>query len=324
MRVLLVNPQYPISETPSPPLSLAVLAAALEAEGIDVEVLDLAVVPYRKAAFQSLLARFSPRIVGVTCVTMTFPAAARIVRAVKRATPDVLTVMGGPHVSFRAAATLRQVPELDFVCRGEGENTLLALCRAAADGTPVSDVPGLVWRNGRGTVDSGFPAPPVDLDAAPAPARHLLPLGRYRALGLPVSMTTSRGCPFQCIFCTGRKMSGGRIRFRDPDRVVDEMAGLGEFGFHQINVADDLFTARHDHCLAICRRIEKRRLSLRWTCFSRVDTVTERVVAALAAAGCHTISFGVESGDPDILQTARRGSPRTRSSQRFRSAQRPA
>jgi radical SAM superfamily enzyme YgiQ (UPF0313 family) len=85
--------------------------------------------------------------------------------------------------------------------------------------------------------------PPADLDELALPARHLIPLGRYRALGMPISMTTSRGCPFKCIFCVGRKMVGARVRYRDPVRVVDEMQGLSSLGFHQINLADDLFTA---------------------------------------------------------------------------------
>jgi radical SAM superfamily enzyme YgiQ (UPF0313 family) len=307
MRVLLVNPPYPISETPSPPLSLALLGAALEKAGAVVEILDLAVVPYRESEIESILSRLSPQVAGVTCVTMTVKSALQIVRAIKRLAPEVLTVMGGPHVSFCAGNTLEQLPELDCICRGEGENSLVALCRAVADGDGFSAVPGLVWRNGGALVENSRSENPVDLDALPPPARHLLPLGRYRALGLPPSMITSRGCPFSCIFCVGRKMGGRRVRYRNPERVADEMAGLAGLGFHQINVADDLFTADADHCLRVCRSIGRRGLSISWTCFSRVDTVSERLLSALAGAGCHTVSFGVESADPGILKTVKKG-----------------
>ncbi len=307
MRVLLINPQYPIAETPSPPLALAVLAGVLEKAGIEVKVVDFVVAPYGKARLAGILDRFSPRIVGLTCVTMNFHAAARIVRTVKKLAPGALTVMGGPHVSFCAETTLRRLPELDCVCRGEGERTVAALCRAVGNGADLSAVPGLTWRGRDGLVQNGASDRPVDLDALPAPARHLLPLGRYRALGLPVSMVSSRGCPFHCIFCVGRKMGGGRVRYRSPDRVADEMADLARLGFHQINMADDLFTADPGRCRSVCRCIAHRGIPVSWTCFARVDTVTEPVVEALVAAGCHTISFGVESADAGILKTAKKG-----------------
>ena len=82
-------------------------------------------------------------------------------------------------------------------------------------------------------------------------------MGRYLALGMPITMTTSRGCPFQCIFCVGRKMVGARVRYRNPEKVVDELAYLHGLGFQQINIVDDLFTASRDHCLAVCRKYEK-------------------------------------------------------------------
>jgi radical SAM superfamily enzyme YgiQ (UPF0313 family) len=307
MRVLLINPEYPIAETPSPPLALAVLAAALEQAGVEVEVLDLVVHPYSETTLESVLARFSPQIAGVTCVTMNVHAAVKVVGAVKRMAPEVLTVMGGPHVSFCAVETLQSITPLDCICRGEGEHCMTALCRAAAEGVDFSAVPGLVWRDGETVIENDVSAPPVDLDAAGPPARHLLPLGRYRALGLPVSMITSRGCPFHCIFCVGRKMGGARIRYRNPEMVAAEMAHLAALGFHQINLADDLFTADPHRCRRICRRIRETGISPSWTCFGRVDTMTEKLAVDLSSAGCHTISFGVESADAGILKTARKG-----------------
>jgi len=307
MRVLLINPSYPISETPSPPLSLAVLAAALEQAGIEAAVCDYVVHPYRQKDLEAAIHRFDPQIAGITCVTMTFLDAAEIVRDLKQMAPDVLTVMGGPHVSFAAEKTLRDLPALDFVAKGEGEKTLVALARAVAAGADFSQVSGLVWRRDDRIVDNGFPRHRVDLRTMAPPSRRHLDLGRYRALGLPVSMITSRGCPHTCIFCVGRKMVGPRVRYRDPVMVVQEMADLSRYGFHQINLADDLFTADSGHCIEVCRQIRKKRLRLSWTSFARVDTVTPDLAEELASAGCHTLSFGVESADPGILKTARKG-----------------
>jgi radical SAM superfamily enzyme YgiQ (UPF0313 family) len=307
MRVLLINPYYPISETPSPPLGLAYLAAALSASGVEVKILDLVVYPYSPSRLRSLLESFNPQIAGITAVTMTVDHAVQVIKDVKSIHPDILTVMGGPHVSFCAPDTLQNHPELDIIVLGEGERTLVELTRAVAQGNGWERIEGLAYRR---ESEICFTAPRAliqDLDTLPVPARQLLPLGRYRALGMPITMTTSRGCPFKCIFCAGRKMVGARVRYRHPAKVVDELEYLSRLSFHQINIADDLFTANHNHCLAICDEIIKRGLQLRWTSFARVDTVSEEILAKMKAAGCSAVSFGIESGNPAILKTIKKG-----------------
>ncbi|VEN72574.1 B12-binding domain-containing radical SAM protein [Candidatus Desulfarcum epimagneticum] len=305
MRVLLINPSYPISETPSPPLGPAFLAAALEEAGVEVKLLDFVVFPYDKPSLEAELADFAPDMAGLTSVTMNFENAAAVLKDIKAIDPDIKTVMGGPHVTFLARQVLDENPALDFVAVGEGEKTLVELSEAVDSGRIPRDVPGLFYRDGAGIRDSGkreF----ADLNSLPMPARHLLPLGRYRALGMPVSMTTSRGCPFQCIFCAGRKMVGAKFRRRDPVRVVDELEYLDSLDFHQINIADDLFTANKSHCLAICREITRRNLAPRWTSFARVDTVSPEILDAMKSAGCSAVSFGVESANRDILAAIRK------------------
>jgi anaerobic magnesium-protoporphyrin IX monomethyl ester cyclase len=307
VRFLLINPYYSISETPSPPLGLAYLAAALERAGVKVKILDFVVFPYSKEALESTLTRFAPHMVGVTAVTMTFDHAVSVLRDVKSINSDILTVMGGPHVTFCARDSMEQFPEVDFVVLGEGEETVTELAREAGDGREWSRINGLVYRHGPEITVTGHRSTQVDVDALPPPARYLLPLGRYRALGMPISMTTSRGCPFKCIFCVGRKMVGPKVRYRSPEKIVDELEYLSGLNFHQINIADDLFTARKRHCLEVCREITERKLDIRWSCFARVDTVSRDVLAKMKETGCCAISFGVESGNPEILRTIKKG-----------------
>jgi anaerobic magnesium-protoporphyrin IX monomethyl ester cyclase len=307
MRILLINPFYPISETPSPPLGLAYLAAALEAAGMEVRVLDLVVRPFTVEMLAEVLAEFRPRIVGATAVTMTVDAALAVIADVKRLRPDVVTVVGGPHVTFCAAETLAACPALDVVAIGEGEETVVDLGRAVRAGTGLAGVRGIVFREGGGVRVTARRRRIRDLDRLPLPARHLLPLGRYRALGMPISMITSRGCPHRCIFCVGRRMVGARMRLRTPVRVVDELEAIAALGFHQVNIADDLFTADAGRCAAVCDEILRRGLNLRWTAFARVDTVDRELLARMRAAGCTAVSFGIESGNPGILKTVRKG-----------------
>jgi radical SAM superfamily enzyme YgiQ (UPF0313 family) len=305
-RVLLINPFYPIDENPTPPLGLAFLAAALEEAGAEVQVLDFVVFPYSPDVLADRIHGFQPHLVGITAVTMTFDNAIAVVRDAKRVDPGVTTVMGGPHVTFRAKETLSEHPALDVVVMGEGEETVVALARTIAGGDSPDRIRGLAFRNGNG-IQCTEPRPLTDLDRLPTPARHRIPLGRYRALNLAVSMTSSRGCPFKCIFCVGRKMVGARVRYRNPVRVVDELAYLAGLGFLQINMADDLFTARASHCNAVCDEILRRGLKIKWTSFARVDTVSLPVLKKMRAAGCTAVSFGLETGNRDILKTIRKG-----------------
>jgi anaerobic magnesium-protoporphyrin IX monomethyl ester cyclase len=306
MRFLLINPYYPISETPSPPLGLAYLGAALEQAGIEVRLLDLVVFPYSKEILASVLQEFSPDFVGITAVTMTFDSAAEVIKDVKAIDPAIRTVIGGPHVSFCAEETMRALPELDFVCLGEGEESIVELVRAAGNNCCWDKAKGIVYRHGYEIKSTGFRDPIRDIDAIPAPARSLIPLGRYRSLHMPISMTTSRGCPFQCIFCVGRQMVGPRVRYRSPAHVVDELAYLHGLKFHQINIADDLFTANKKRCLAVCDEIIQRQLKTKWTCFGRVDMVSPQTLERMKQAGCDAICFGVESANAAILKTIKK------------------
>ncbi|MBT4522857.1 MAG: B12-binding domain-containing radical SAM protein [Halieaceae bacterium] len=306
MRVLLINPFYPLTEMPSPPLGLAYVAGAFAEAGAEVRVLDLVVEAYSELKLEQLLGDFNPNIVGITSVTMTYNSACELLKIVKKLRPEITTLMGGPHVTFNARASLRDHPELDMAVLGEGEATIAELCKSFSSGSNLASIAGLAYRDDQGIRITETRASSLNVNSAPMPARHLLPMGRYKALGLAASMITSRGCPFKCVFCVGRKMSGAKVRYRDPISVVDEMEHLSREGFVQINIADDLFTAKKKHCYAICDEIVRRGLTIPWTVFSRANTISAELLSRLKQAGCAHISFGFESGNEDILKTVQK------------------
>jgi anaerobic magnesium-protoporphyrin IX monomethyl ester cyclase len=286
---------------------LCYVAAACEAARARTIILDYIVSRYTPEKLAAALDRFKPDAVGATSVTMNFDAAIGIIRDVKAHDPAIVTMMGGPHVSFDAANTLRRYPDLDLAVIGEAEHTLAELIPAIHDRAAWSAIRGIAFRLEDRIVIT--PARPLieDLDSLPLPARHLLPMSRYQALGFPVSIVTSRGCPNQCIFCLGRRMVGQKARFRGAGRVVDEIEHILSYGFTRINIADDLFTASRRRVEELCRHITDRGVRFDWSAFARVNTVDPEMLKTMRAAGCDSISFGIESADPGILRTVRKG-----------------
>ncbi len=301
MKVALIAPPYPLAEAPSPPLGICYVAAACQAAGAEVKIFDYIVGRYTPEKLCRQVEAFQPDVVGATSVTLNFLAGAEILKTVKQHFPAVVTMMGGPHVSFDAENTLVRFPEIDLIVVGEAEKTLMQWLPAAKNRAAWHGIRGLAFFADNAFVFTGAGELIADLDALPLPARHLLPLSRYKALGFPISIITSRGCPNKCIFCLGRKMVGAKVRYRDPVQVADEIETLLADGFERINVADDLFTANKKRVAAVCGEILRRELRLGWSAFARVDTVDEETLGIMKKAGCDAVSFGIESGNPEML-----------------------
>lgn len=307
VRIAFIAPPYPLSEAPSPPLGLSYAAAACASAGAEVAIFDYIVRRYTPEKLQEDLDAFDPDVVGATSVTMNFLSAAEIIREAKRLKPSVLTLMGGPHVSYDIEGTLRRFPEVDVIVFGEGEETLMEFLPRIEEPDAWPRIKGIAFRRGEEIVKT--PARPLieDLDSLPLPARHLLPMSRYLALGFPAGIITSRGCPNQCIFCLGRRMVGARVRPRSPQKVADEIEALLDYGFTRINITDDTFTANRERVKALCGEIKRRGIRFDWSAFSRVNTVDPEILAIMRDAGCDSISFGIESGNPEMLRRIRKG-----------------
>ena len=307
MKIAFIATPYPLEEAPSPPLGLTYAAAACEAAGATVRIFDYIVSKYSPGKLHAALDAFKPDVVGAGPVTMNFPDAARILRDAKQHQPSLITMMGGPHVSFDIERSFRVLPELDLVVVGEGEQTMMELAPVIADRDAWSGIRGIAFREGDEIVTTDQRDLIEDLDSLPLPARHLLPISRYQALGYPVSIITSRGCPNKCIFCLGRRMVGYKGRFRKASLVVDEIEHIISLGFTRINVADDLFTANKERVRELCKEIKRRGVNFGWTAFARVNTVDLETLAVMRDAGCDCVSFGIESGNPETLKRVRKG-----------------
>ncbi len=301
MKVAIIAPPYPLEEAPAPPLGVTYVAAAFEQAGADVRIFDYIVNRYTPEKLKEEMDRFKPDAVGATSVTLNFPAAAEILCTAKRHRPDIVTLMGGPHVSFWEKGTLDTYPGIDLVVCGEAEKTIPELMPCLEDRKGWEKVRGIAFRSGKDVVRTEPQELIADLNTLPLPARHLLPMSRYQALGYPVSIITGRGCPYACIFCQGRRMVGRKLRQRDPGKVVDEIEEILSYGINRINVADDLFASSRERVKAVCGEIQKRRLKFTWSAFARVNTVDREMLEIMRDTGCDSISYGVESGNQEML-----------------------
>ena len=306
MKVALIAPPYPLSEMPSAPLGLCYVAAAFESADAEVIILDYIVRKYTPEKLFNELSAFQPDIIGITSVTMNFNQAVSILKTAKTMFPEAITVMGGPHVTFDYDDTLKENKEIDLIVIGEGEQTIMELVPLIRDREAWHTIKGIAYMDGDHvtvTPKRGFIK---DIDSLPFPSRHLLPISRYLALGLPISIITSRGCPNRCIFCQGPLMVGKKIRNRDQKLVLDEIEMLLSYGFDRINFSDDFFTSNPKRVRQFCEEISKRGLKFGWTVFARADSVNVELLTLMRDHGCDMVFFGVESGNQEMLNRIRK------------------
>jgi radical SAM superfamily enzyme YgiQ (UPF0313 family) len=297
-----------------PPLGLSYLAATLEKEGFDVEILDNYLLEKPIDYIKQRVSDINPKMVGITCSSVTYQQSIETAKAIKEIHPSCKVVMGGPHPSCMPESMLTH-PEIDYVVLGEGEQALVELSKSILKENTknVKNVPNLAYRENGKIVKT--PLRFIDnLDQVPYAARHLLPIHLYdRTIEFlevtPVdTMNIIRGCPYECIWCNVNQIFGKKARSFSPQRVIGEVNYLvSEYGTKGIYFVGDLFTLYKDKTEKICELIKKYKLDIEWVCDTRVDLVSRELLRTMRDAGCKTIWFGVESGSPKILKKIKRG-----------------
>ena len=302
MDVLLVNPCFN-GQAEIPPLGLMYVAAALPAENCRVEILDLDLYP-ASTAVPKLAARLHddrPRIVGVTALSNSFAAARSVCRQVKEAAPEIITVLGGIHGTLLYEDILRECEEIDVVVRGEGEAAFPELVAAVAAGKTLDGMAGISFRrSGKPVHNPGRELAP-ELDTLPLPAHHLVENDRYRTRNI----SSSRGCPHHCRFCSIRALYDGAIRIRSVGSLIEEIQVLLRQGAKRIMFTDDNFTSRSRRVAELCDAIIAAGLHRQCEFYiqGRIDDFCRRPVMAqwLSNAGFKAVYVGAESGAEEIL-----------------------
>lgn len=294
------------------PISLPLVAAALEEQGHQARILDCVADDITVGGLEEELKAASPDLVVFNMSTATSGSDMKVIDRLRAATRAHLTVIGN-HPTSLPEEVLRGCA-LDSVIRREPERTAQALAAALEKETGLSGVLGLSWKNAEGRVIHNADRPfEENLDALPFADRSLLHNEKYTlpVLNEPYTLiVSSRGCPHGCVYCTAWQYYGRKVRTRSPANVVDEMETcLRDQGVRNFTMWSDTFNQSRGFVLGICSEIRKRGLEkrARWMTNSRVDHMDREVLSAMKAAGCIGISYGVESGVDEILRAIHKG-----------------
>jgi len=323
-----------------PQVSLAQMGALLH-DAYSIQIVDANAERMSWPEFTKILDKYQPKyyLTQVTAPTLEndmygcFLAHAR----------GALSIAFGTHVTPIPKETMRAYPALDFILVGEPDLSLRDLLdnledrvdrrpphieRLFEDHDPnyqparqpdgelnMHAIKGLAWRENGQTDEDGivinFTRPFIkDLNTLPHPLHEQLPWQKYRMpliKGPFTFIVTSRGCPAGCTYCIKHVSYQFSVRLREPQHIMEELWQLKKMGLNSVHMYADLFTVNREQVMELCKLMIEQNINLKWTCNSRVDYVDEEMLQMMAKAGNWLISWGIESGNEQILRHARKG-----------------
>lgn len=337
MKILLIYPPTTVyGEDPSKggqvvPLGLAYVAAVCEKNGYETKIFDFSASDHieedlatnsiyygtPKDEIRRQIKEFAPDIIGIQCMYTAYANDAYdIARIVKEINNQTLVVMGGAHASACPEAVLEE-KGVDIVVIGEGEETFLEIVKRYENRQGLSDIIGTAVRiNGQAVINPSRPFI-KDIDTIPFPARHLLPLERYieKFKNATFNMCpstfviTSRGCPYNCRFCSIKSIWGRTWRYHGPKRVVDEIEDvIKKYGVGEIHFVDDNISTKIERLIAICDELIKRKIDIKWTTPNGVAiwTLTQEALDKMKRSGCYRLTFGIETACEETREYIRK------------------
>ncbi|MBI4843123.1 MAG: cobalamin B12-binding domain-containing protein [Nitrospirae bacterium] len=291
----------------TPPLGLLYIQAAVEHSAHESIFLDgdLEEWDHKETAMQAL--SHNPGLIALQGMTFTFPDAYRVAKEIKLLNPDAKVLVGGPHPTIYPIETAK-LEHIDFAFAGEGEFDFIAFLDVFRDINARTAVPGIASKNGNEVIYTPSRGLLKNLDSVYFPARKSSKYNNYTSVlakSNPITtMITSRGCPFNCVFCN---RMGRQYRFHSAGYVLDEIEDILSLGIKEIFIHDDTFTLKRERVKAICEGIIDRGYNFSWEARTRIDCVDKELISLMSKAGCHRLSFGIESGSEKVLKSMRKG-----------------
>ncbi len=325
MKILLINPpRFQKVETTIPtfinnkrgelpPLGLLYLASSIKSKtSHDVKILDCSLLKLSYENIKSEILDYKPDVVGISIITFLLIDSLKIAEITKNCekilNKDIDVIAGGPHVIIYPEETAQQ-KNIDFALSGEAEFTIIDFLNYKNDVSKLSEIPGIYFIDDENNMVKGPQFKYIEnLDSIPLPDRRLLDYKKYSSIlsneGLLTTMMTSRGCPYQCIFC---ERLGKKFRAHSADYVLREIENCLDLGIKEIFFHDDTFAVSKKRVMEICQQIKERKLKFIFDLRSHINTIDEELLVALKSAGCKRISYGIESGVQRIIKRIKKG-----------------
>lgn len=307
LRSLSVESEIPRQQ--SPHIGIGYLLATAKLTGLQAKYIDM--VAYGVSTDQLLryVNENTPLLIGFTAFTIQIKAAGFIAKEIKKHFPHIPIGVGGPHATAIPKETLEEFDAFDFVVCGEGELVLLKVFENLKQGSSLSNIKGIVTRDKKDLSYDEI----KDLDSLPFPAWEEFDLTKYPGADphrtkLELLVSTSRGCPFSCVFCC--RLFGRRRRRRAITSIIKEIErNINDFGCEAIYFTDETFIVDLEQSEELFHSMIKRGLDkkIRWSCEARVDIASPELFRLMKRAGCYYVFFGFESGDDTVLKNAEKG-----------------
>ncbi|MFQ5646661.1 MAG: B12-binding domain-containing radical SAM protein [bacterium] len=311
-KVLLINPSFKREEQYGEfqdlvrkgiPLSLGFLAGYLLEKGVEVKIVDEQWGALTDEKIKELIGQFQPSLVGITSLTPVVYRSFQLAQQLKKVAPEITVILGNVHPTILPEESLKN-EFVDIVVRGEGEVTLWECVQYREGKKDIRDIPGVSYKREGEIVHNKARPYEKDLDKFPRLAyEHIcdsIPLPDF----VPTMILTSRGCPYRCIFCSSRDISGYVYRMLSPRRVVEDVEFLIEkYDIKGLWIADDNFVVNKKRTEEICRLFMERGINRKvtWGCQTRGDAIDGQILEVMKEAGCVNISFGIETGSQRLL-----------------------
>jgi len=290
-----------------PPLGLLYIGQLLIENGYNVKVYDQNVTVAENFEIMNLIKKLNPQIVGFSVLIDNFWTVKDIHKKLKHWNPNIITVAGNYFANFFPEKLMKEM-DFDFCIRGEGEFSFLNLVNHLDKKKhDFHEIKGLTFRENNVVKSTPLPEKLTNLDELPIPNRKLIDFN-YGLTGKSTSILSSRGCPYQCRFCTFSIVMGRKWRPRSVKNVAEEIKLLKDQGYKDIVFVDDNFTLNKKRIFRLCAEIKRNQLDdLRFLGVCRVDNASFNILRALVSAHFIQILYGIESGSQRILDYYKKG-----------------
>jgi len=305
-RVLLVCPKFYTGRnrlTHTPLVGLGYIAEALKNAGLSVSVFNMNL-NYKPNELSRRINYFKPDLIGFTAMTLGYKKFYQLVEQTKLLYPEIKIVLGGAHISAVKEQALAECAGIDYGLILEADRSIVQLCQ----GEDLAKIPGLLFRKEGLISINKFQDFITDLDALPFPKYEGFDLDKYPLK--QIAILTSRGCPYECIYCSTNATIGRKFRARSPESIIAEIIYWHQRGYREILIIDDNFTLIYQRAEKVCALLEDAKLDglhLKITSGIRGDRVDRGLLSAMRKVGVDYIAFGVESASDKVLKNIKKG-----------------